>query len=108
MSENGEVGGRAAKKTEEKEQCFEIFGFQIFGFGFPNNFKTSNFVYRIRSFMHQEKKDKKGVFLSKKIFDGQIKFGTILKKKSGLFFYPYKKRTRKGSFHRSAAWTKYF
>ena len=44
----------------------------------------------------------------KSLLNGQIKFGTILKKKSGLFFYPYKKRTRKGSFHRSAAWTKYF
>ncbi len=65
------MGGRAAKKTEEEEHCFEIFGFQIFGFGFPNIFKTSNFVYRIRNFMRQKKKDKKRAFLAKKYLMGK-------------------------------------
>ena len=46
-------------------QCFQIFGFHIFGFGFPNNAKTSDFEYRIRSFMRQEKATKGGILQKK-------------------------------------------
>ncbi len=43
------------------------------GFGFPNNAKTSDFEYLIRSFMHQEKATKGGIF-AKKIVHGQMIF----------------------------------
>ncbi len=71
------------------DQCFQIFGFQIFGFGFPNNTKTSDFEYRIRSFIRQEKTTKRGNF-GKKIFDGQKKFWNftiILFKKRKLDYF---------------------
>ncbi len=76
-------------------QCFQMFGFQIFGFGFPNSAKTSDFEYRIRSFMHQEKATKGGILPKKSSWSNEIliKHHTFdFERKTGLFFYPYKRR----------------
>ncbi len=40
-------------------QMAKIKCFQIFGSGFPNIAKTSDFEYRIRSFVHQKKQPKR-------------------------------------------------
>ncbi len=67
------ISSPSSYRARGQPQCFQIFGFQIFGFGFPNIFNTSDFEYRIRSFICHEKIDKKSI-VGKKNFDGQMKF----------------------------------
>ncbi len=80
-------------------QCFQIFGFLTFGFGFPNIAKTSDFEYRIRSFRHRQRTTKKKIicsFLPSKILWLNVfswKHHIFCQKRTlGTFFYPDKER----------------